>query len=156
MDSPLDYNLLLGRSWTYVVQAIPSSIFWVLVFPRNGKIVSVDQLSFTQKSTTTPSKSTVPMVDQVCPAIENLGVGMYSSLIGTFELFAPFNYIGSISIGNSKVVSRDFFAISNQTDPWILPTNVELVAPLSMTKIAYQDLQETVMDSISTRLVSEE
>ena len=27
VDVPIDYNLLLGRSWTYVMEAIPSSYF---------------------------------------------------------------------------------------------------------------------------------
>ena len=47
VDSPLDYNLLLGRSWTYAMCAIPSSVFRVLVFLHEGRLVTVDQLSYT-------------------------------------------------------------------------------------------------------------
>ena len=47
IDAPLDYNLLLGRSWTYAMSAIASVIFQVVVFPHEGKLVTIDQLRFT-------------------------------------------------------------------------------------------------------------
>jgi hypothetical protein len=43
---PLDYNLLLGRNWTYDMITIMSSIFCTLCFPHEGNIVTIDQLSF--------------------------------------------------------------------------------------------------------------
>ena len=49
IDAPLDYNLLLGRIWIYAMSAIALVIFWVVVFLHEGKLVIVDQLSFTQK-----------------------------------------------------------------------------------------------------------
>ena len=42
-DAPLDYNLLLGRSWTYAMSAIASTIFQVVVFPHEGKLVRPTQ-----------------------------------------------------------------------------------------------------------------
>ena len=47
IDAHLDYNFLLGRSWTYALSAIASAIFRVVVFPHEGKLVTVDQLNFT-------------------------------------------------------------------------------------------------------------
>ena len=47
IDAPLDYNLLLGRSWTYVMSAIASAVLRVVVFPHEGKLVTIDQLDFT-------------------------------------------------------------------------------------------------------------
>ena len=41
VDSHLDYNLLLGRSWTYAMCVIPSSIFRSLIFLHEGKIVTI-------------------------------------------------------------------------------------------------------------------
>jgi hypothetical protein len=41
-----DYNLLLGRSWTYAMQAVVATVFWVLLFPHEGRIMTIDQLSF--------------------------------------------------------------------------------------------------------------
>ena len=42
VDANLTYNLLLGRSWTYAMQAVASSLFRVIRFPHQGKIVMVD------------------------------------------------------------------------------------------------------------------
>ena len=37
IDAPLDYNLLLGKNWTYAMSAIASAVFRVVVFPHEGK-----------------------------------------------------------------------------------------------------------------------
>ena len=47
IDAPLDYNLLMGRNWTYAMSAIASVVLHVVVFPHEGKLVTVDQLDFT-------------------------------------------------------------------------------------------------------------
>ena len=49
IDAPLDYNLLLGRNWNYAMSAIASVVFHVVVFPHEGKLITIDQLDFTQK-----------------------------------------------------------------------------------------------------------
>jgi len=46
VDVPLYYNILLGWSWTYAMIAIVSTIFWVLCFPHEGSIITIDTLSF--------------------------------------------------------------------------------------------------------------
>jgi hypothetical protein len=63
VDASLDYNLLLGRSWTYDMQAVVATIFWVLLFPHEGQTVTIDQLSFSHPD---PSSgiSTVLMIDK--------------------------------------------------------------------------------------------
>jgi hypothetical protein len=33
VDVPLDYNILLGWSWTYAMHVVVATIFWVLCFP---------------------------------------------------------------------------------------------------------------------------
>ena len=42
IDAPLYYNILLGRSYTYDMFAIPSVVFHKMSFPHNGKIVTID------------------------------------------------------------------------------------------------------------------
>ena len=42
VDAPLDYNLLLGRSWFYTMTAIASSMVRCVQFLHQGKIVIVD------------------------------------------------------------------------------------------------------------------
>jgi hypothetical protein len=41
-DAPLNYNLLLGHNWTYVMTVVISSIFRTLCFPHDGKIMKVN------------------------------------------------------------------------------------------------------------------
>jgi hypothetical protein len=43
---PLDFSLLLGRDYVYAMKAIVSTLFCVISFPHDGRIVTIDQLSF--------------------------------------------------------------------------------------------------------------
>ena len=97
--------------------AIASAVFQVAMFPHEGNFVTVYQLSFTQKGLMETNKSTIPLVDQVKPASESLGAGMYASLMDTFDIPAPINYIGSTSVGKSIATVPD------RTDPWVLPSH---------------------------------
>jgi hypothetical protein len=42
----LDFALLLGRDYVYAMKAIVSTLFRVISFPHDGRIVTIDQLSF--------------------------------------------------------------------------------------------------------------
>jgi hypothetical protein len=93
VDAPLDYNLLLERNWTYAMTVLVSSIFHTLCFPHDGKIVMVDQLSFVYASPSAYVEPSIPMVDNSQLEIENIGVRMYSSLMGTFDFMAPIHHV---------------------------------------------------------------
>jgi hypothetical protein len=43
---PLDFALFLGWDYVYAMKAIVSTLFCVISFPHNGRIVTIDQLSF--------------------------------------------------------------------------------------------------------------
>jgi hypothetical protein len=43
---PLDFSLLLGRDYVYAMKALVSTLFHVISFPHDGRIVTIDQLSF--------------------------------------------------------------------------------------------------------------
>jgi hypothetical protein len=43
---PLDFSLLLGRDYVYAMKALVSTLFHVIYFPHDGRIVTIDQLSF--------------------------------------------------------------------------------------------------------------
>jgi hypothetical protein len=77
VDAPLDYNLLLGRNWTYAMITVVSSVFRTLCFPYEGKIVTIDQLSF---ACFRPNASLGPVIHNSQSTTENIGVRMYSSL----------------------------------------------------------------------------
>ena len=42
----LDFSLLLGRDYVYAMGALISSLFRVVCFPHDGRIVTIDQVSF--------------------------------------------------------------------------------------------------------------
>ena len=42
----LDFSLLLGRDYVYAMGALVSSLFRVICFPHDGRMVTMDQLSF--------------------------------------------------------------------------------------------------------------
>ena len=124
------------------MSAIASVVLWVVVFPHEGKLVTVDQLGFTRKGCMETNESTIPLVDQVKPTSESLGVGMYTSLMGTFDIPAPINYLGSTSVGNSIATVVD------RIDPWVLPSHHEPEVPLSATEVAYQAIVYNNVDPI--------
>jgi hypothetical protein len=82
---PLDYNLLLGHNWTYAMIIVMSLSFRTLCFPHEGKIVMIDQLSFACSSPNASLGPSIPVIDNSQPTTENIGVRMYSSLMGTFD-----------------------------------------------------------------------
>jgi hypothetical protein len=46
VQNPLDFSLLLGWDYVYAMKAIVSTLFCVIYFPHDGRVVTVDQLSF--------------------------------------------------------------------------------------------------------------
>ena len=52
---------------------IASAVFRVVVFPHEGKLVTIDQLDFTRKGRLESNESAVPLVDQVKPTAQSLG-----------------------------------------------------------------------------------
>jgi hypothetical protein len=46
VDATLDYNMLLGRTWFYAMKVVASTVFHVICFPHQGKIVTIDQLDY--------------------------------------------------------------------------------------------------------------
>ena len=66
---PLDYNLLLGRDYVYDMGAIVSTLFRVMCFPHEGRIITIDQLSFLgpNMASNQPSSLNGPFVPMVSP-----------------------------------------------------------------------------------------
>ena len=46
VQGPLYFNMLLGRDYIYTMKVVVSTLFRVMHFPRDWKIVTIDQLSF--------------------------------------------------------------------------------------------------------------
>ena len=151
VNAPIDYNLLLGRSWTYAMEVVPSSYFRCIKFLHEGKLVTIDQLSFCNAPN--ESGTVVLLVDNSTPACENIGVGLYSSLMGSFNITAPILSIKSFPIYALTQVAQDqgildrSFKTNYLSDPWTLPKSDTLVdeegikgmdSPLSIAEVAYR------------------
>ena len=46
VQGPLDFNFLLGHDYVYAMKAVVSTLFKVIHFPHDGKIVTIYHLSF--------------------------------------------------------------------------------------------------------------
>ena len=108
VDANLDYNLLLGQNWIYDMDAIASSLFCVLCLPHEGRIVTVDQIDYYPIDPNASFESNVPLVNDAKRPVENLGVGMYTSLMVTFDLPPPSIHINAISSSRAPTL-RKFF-----------------------------------------------
>jgi hypothetical protein len=121
VDASLDYNLLLGRSWTYAMQAVVSTFFWVLLFPHEGGIMTIDQLSFSRPDPSLGA-SAVPMIDNPHPGVVNVGVGLCPPLMGTFDYLLPQGDVKFISNHHKvEIFQVSLFLTTYFNYPWILP-----------------------------------
>jgi hypothetical protein len=150
-DASLDYNILLGRSWTYAMQAVVSTVFRVSLFPHEDRIVTIDQLSF---SKTDPSLGVlaVLMIDNPQPGVVNVGVGLCPSLMVTFNYPPPQGDVKFISDHHKvEIFQVSSFRMTYFTDPWILPSpsatmegtgHLGMSIPLSAAEVAYSLVQQ--------------
>jgi hypothetical protein len=157
----LDYNLLLGRNWTYSMIVVMSSVFRTLCFPHGGNIVMIDQLSFACSSPDASIGSSIPAIDNSQPTTENIDVRMYSSLMGTFDFMTPSHHVYAMS---SRLVSKGRsipFHTSYFSDPWTLPSSTVscegqphtvIISPTSASHVEYQQ-QTTASHARGTSLV---
>jgi hypothetical protein len=150
-DAPLDYNILLGRSWIDSMHTVVSTLFCVVRFPHQGKVVIVDQLAFFNSDTRTGN---VPFIAKTPPGYENVSVGLLkdSSLMGTFPIpppDVPRPYVASINM-----ISTLPHKLPASNDPWIVldpgdHTRFSDEMSLSPVEFAYQAIQSTTPSTSS-------
>jgi hypothetical protein len=151
VDAPIDYNLLLSRSWTYAMQVVVATIFRVLLFPHEGRIVTIDQLSFSRPDPALGA-SMVPMVDNPQASVVNIGVGLCPSLMGTFDYPPPQGDVKFISNHHkAKIFHISSFRTTYFQDPWNIPSpsatmdetgQASMAMPLSTAEVAYSLVQQ--------------
>jgi hypothetical protein len=169
VNAPIDYNFLLGQIWTYAIKVVPSSYFRCIKFPHEEKLITIDQLSF--YNAPNESGTVVPLVDNSTPACENISVGLYSSLMGSFNISTPILSVKSSPIYALTQVARDqgilerSFKTTYLSNPWNLPKSDTLVneegttrmaSPLSTIEVAYRTEQEKTAGECSSNLAKEE
>jgi hypothetical protein len=142
-DAPLYYNILLGRSWIDSMRAIVSTLFHVVCFPHQGKVVTIDQLAFFNSDTRT---SNVPFIAKTPSGYENVGVGLLkdSSLMGTFPIPPP--DVPRSSVYSINMISTMPHELPASQDPRIVPDPGDHLCfgdemPLSSVESAYKAIQ---------------
>ena len=144
VDAPLDYNLLLGQNWMYSMQAVASSLFRVICFLFNGKIVMINQTSFQNPSVNASSGASISIINHSQLEIGSVGIGMYPSLIRTFNCPMPIFMMGCSFGGDSSLLNSVSFLTTHMKDPWILPSlstssvPTETDMPFPATMVAHQ------------------
>jgi len=144
VDTNLNYNLLLSQSWTHAMHAVASSLFRVIFFPHQGKIVTVDQLSFFSYSSL---DGNVPYVKHTGAPYESVGTGLfkYYALMGISPLPPP-----HVAFVNMILV---------KSDPWVIPS-LDLVdtwgevMPLNPTEVNYMEIVSTLNSASSNSFMS--
>jgi hypothetical protein len=158
VDPPLDYNLLIGRSWTYEMNIVVAIVFHLLLFPHEGRIVTIDQLSFSRPNPSSGA-STVLMIDNHQPDIINVGVGLCLPLMATFNYPPPSGDVKMISFfpdqPKAEIFQVSSFRMTYFNDLWTLPfpsTSMEgtghpsMSMPLSVTKVTYSIFHQATTD----------
>jgi hypothetical protein len=93
IDAPLDYNILFDFSYMYTLKAIASSVFQMMMFPHNGKIITIDQVSHYKPNPSANIDNILPLIHRshdAYPLIE-IGPEIFKdpSLLGTYHGAPP-------------------------------------------------------------------
>jgi hypothetical protein len=100
------------------MRAVVSTLFRVVRFPHQGKVVTIDQLAFFNSDTCTGN---IPFIAKTPPGYENVGVGLLkdSSLMGTFPIPPP--DVPHSSVASINMISTLPHKLPASHDPWIVP-----------------------------------
>jgi hypothetical protein len=147
VDAPLNYNLLLRRSWFYAMTVVASSMFRCVQFPHQGKIVTINQLDFCTSDARAPVTNNIPFLGDHKVTYESIGVGLLkdSSLMGTFPTPLPPT---THHISTVNMISTMAYQSLESSDPWIVPSPMEFdvlgdTMPLSPAEATYVAIQST-------------
>ena len=118
-QDPLDFTLLLGRDYVYAMKAIVSTLFRVIYFPHDGRMVTIDHLSFvgpdfTINPITSLNGSYMQSVSPL-PQVNYVALSPMSSVVDEDEPLT----VSSISYDLDRVVDMVISSIG-LVDPYIL------------------------------------
>jgi hypothetical protein len=99
--------------------------------------------------------TSVPLIDNSQQTNEDVGVRMYSSLMGRFDFMEPIHHIHVISSESSSSMKFVPLCTSHFNDPWNLPSptipyegqsHIGMEIPLSTVEVVYQSIFEAIAD----------
>ena len=88
IDAQLDYNLLLGHSYMYVMKAVVSLVLCIMMFTYNGKVITLDQLRYYNPNALANPENVLPTISETnnTPYVEIIpGVYKDSNLLGSYS-----------------------------------------------------------------------
>jgi hypothetical protein len=62
IDAQLDYNILFECTYMYAMRSIASSLFRMMMFPHNGKIITINQLTHYEPNHSFSIDNILPLV----------------------------------------------------------------------------------------------
>ena len=65
VNAQLDYNLLLRRSYMYTMRAVASTVFHLMMFHHEGKIMTVDQLTYHDPQGLMAPTNVIPTINTI-------------------------------------------------------------------------------------------
>jgi hypothetical protein len=128
IDTPLNYNILFSHSYMYTMKEVASSVFQTMMFPHNGKIVIIDQVSHYKPNPSANIDNILPLIHtshDTYPLIE-MGPRIFKdpSLLGTYHgappLLHPSNQVCVVS---SK---------GTHTEDTLPPTEVSIISDVPL------------------------
>jgi hypothetical protein len=132
IDAQLDYNILLGRTYMYAMKAVASSVFRTIMFPHNGKIVTIDQVTHYEPNPSDSLDNILPLIHanhEVYPLVE-MGPGMFKdpSLLGTYHGAPPLLPPSQVCVVSSKETLQEDTHPPQEAS--VIPDVSPVVAPL--------------------------
>lgn len=76
MDAQFDYIILLGRSFMYAMKFIASSLFRIVMFPHNKKMITIDQLTYHDPTRKGPLDNIISGLQNHTSPNPKIGLGM--------------------------------------------------------------------------------
>ena len=112
------------------MMVVAYSIFRVLRFPHEGKIITKYILSFCRNESIHATRTNIPLVGHLMMIFGKNGVGMYSTLMGTFNMPSHVLFVGSSSSTfvekEAHVLVIQSFKTNYLDDPWVLLNPLDL------------------------------
>jgi hypothetical protein len=87
IEVPLDYNILLGCRYMYTMKEMASFVFHTMIFPHNGKVVTIDKLTHYEPHLITNLDNILPLIGaqpKVSPFME-IGIFQDPLLLGIYQ-----------------------------------------------------------------------
>jgi hypothetical protein len=89
IDAHLDYNILFECNYMYSMKEIASSVFHTMMFPHNGKIITINQITHYEPNHSANTDNILPLVRTSSNdfPVFNISPGLFQdpSMLGTYQ-----------------------------------------------------------------------